>query len=129
MSGGKRKELVCGGGSTVRDLFAMGIMLDAVAQLLIYRLVHPGAALVIGPVLITLPYAASGSVAPASSAASVAVPSIESANIIMTAARLSTLNTGVFILGSFLSSCSSVQRSPARTTCLPTTSPPVTCRA
>jgi hypothetical protein len=35
----------------------MGIVLDAVAQLLIYRQVHPGAALVIGPVLIGFPYA------------------------------------------------------------------------
>jgi len=59
VSGGKRKEMVRSGWSTVRDLFAMGIMLDVVAQLLIYRRVHPGAALVIGPVLITLPYAMS----------------------------------------------------------------------
>lgn len=41
----------------VRDLLAIGISLDAVAQLLIYRQVHPGAAVVIGPVLICLPYA------------------------------------------------------------------------
>jgi hypothetical protein len=55
----KRKELVRSGWSTVRDLFAMGIMLDMAAQFLIYGQVHPGAALVIGPVLITLPYAMS----------------------------------------------------------------------
>ena len=35
----------------------MGIVLDAVAQLLIYGQVPPGAALVIGPVLICIPYA------------------------------------------------------------------------
>ncbi len=56
VSGEKRKELVHSGWSTVRDLVAMAIMLDAGAQLLIYRQVHPGAALVIGPVLIALPY-------------------------------------------------------------------------
>ena len=59
VGGAKRKEMVLSGWSTIRDLVAMGIMLDAVAQLLIYRQVHPGAAVVIGPVLITLPYAAS----------------------------------------------------------------------
>ena len=57
--GGKRKEMVRSGWSTVRDLLAIGILLDAVAQFLIYRQVHPGAALVIGPVLVTLPYATS----------------------------------------------------------------------
>ena len=57
--GGKRKEMVRSGWSTVRDLLAIGILLDAVAQFLIYRQVHPGAALVIGPVLVTFPYATS----------------------------------------------------------------------
>jgi hypothetical protein len=52
-----RKELVRSGWTAIRDLVAMGIVLDAVAQLLIYRQVHPGAALVIGPMLIGLPYA------------------------------------------------------------------------
>jgi hypothetical protein len=41
----------------VRNLVAVGIVLDAVSQLLIYRQVHPGAALVIGPFMIGLPYA------------------------------------------------------------------------
>jgi hypothetical protein len=59
VSADKRREMILSGWSTIRDLMAMGIMLDAVAQLLIYREVHPGAALVIGPVLITLPYATS----------------------------------------------------------------------
>jgi len=35
----------------------MGIVLDAVAQLLIYRTGAPGAALLIGPFMIGLPYA------------------------------------------------------------------------
>ena len=52
-----RKELLRSGLESVRDLVAMGIILDAISQLLIYRQVHPGAALVVGPVLICTPYA------------------------------------------------------------------------
>jgi hypothetical protein len=52
-----RKELLRSGLEAVRNLVAMGIILDAISQLLIYRQVHPGAALVVGPVLIGLPYA------------------------------------------------------------------------
>ena len=51
-----RREYVRTGLSTVRDLVAFGIILDVVAQLLIFRQVHPGAALVVGPVLIATPY-------------------------------------------------------------------------
>ncbi len=54
-----RKASLRNGLAVVRDLVAVGIVLDAVAQLLIYRQVHPGAAVVIGPVLICLPYAIS----------------------------------------------------------------------
>jgi hypothetical protein len=57
LGGGNRRDMVRSGWAAVRDLVAMGIVLDAVAQLLIYRQVHPGAALVIGPVLIGFPYA------------------------------------------------------------------------
>lgn len=52
-----RQELLRSGLRAVRNLVAVGIVLDAIAQLLIYRQVHPGAAVVIGPVLICLPYA------------------------------------------------------------------------
>jgi hypothetical protein len=52
-----RKELLRSGLESVRDLVAMGIILDAISQLLIFRQVHPGAALVVGPVLICTPYA------------------------------------------------------------------------
>jgi hypothetical protein len=45
--------------ASVRDLVAVAILLDVVAQLLIFRMVHPGAALLLGPVLIALPYATS----------------------------------------------------------------------
>jgi len=62
MGGQDRKELLRSGLSAVRDLVAVGIVLDAVAQLLIYGEVHPGAALLIGPVLICLPYAAARAV-------------------------------------------------------------------
>lgn len=56
---GNRGELLRSGLSAIRNLVAMGIVLDAVAQLLIYKELHPGAALVIGPVLICVPYALS----------------------------------------------------------------------
>jgi hypothetical protein len=45
------------GVATIRDIVAIGIILDVVAQFLIFRQVRPGAALLIGPVLITAPYA------------------------------------------------------------------------
>jgi hypothetical protein len=57
MGGVNRRELLRSGLATVRDLVAIAIVLDAVSQLLIYREVHPGAALVVGPVLISVPYA------------------------------------------------------------------------
>jgi hypothetical protein len=53
----KRGELLRGGFAAVGHLLAMGILLDAVAQQLIYKEIHPGAALLIGPVLICFPYA------------------------------------------------------------------------
>jgi hypothetical protein len=45
--------------AAVSTLLAVGIILDAVFQLVIYKAVHPGAALVIGPILICVPYALS----------------------------------------------------------------------
>ena len=54
---GQRLALLRNGLYVVRDLIAMGIVLDAIAQGLIYGEIHPGAALVIGPVLICIPYA------------------------------------------------------------------------
>jgi hypothetical protein len=47
-------------GESVRDLaniVMLGILLDAVSQWFIIGVVHPGAALLVGPVLIALPYA------------------------------------------------------------------------
>ena len=40
----------------IRNLLAMGIIADVVFQLVLYREAHPGAALVVGPILICLPY-------------------------------------------------------------------------
>ena len=57
----KRKELLRSGMTAIGHLLAIGILLDAVAQLLIYKQIHPGAALVIGPVLVCGPYASARS--------------------------------------------------------------------
>jgi hypothetical protein len=54
-----RRELLRSGVAAVRNLVAMGIVLDSISQLLIYHEVHPGAALLVGPALICLPYALS----------------------------------------------------------------------
>jgi hypothetical protein len=45
--------------ASVRDLVAVAILLDVASQLLIFRRVNPFAALLLGPVLIGLPYASS----------------------------------------------------------------------
>ena len=45
--------------ASVRNLVLVAILLDVIAQFLIFRMVHPGAALLHGPVLIALPYATS----------------------------------------------------------------------
>lgn len=52
-----RREYLRTGLAAIRDLVAIGILLDVVAQYLIFRQIHPGAALVVGPVLIATPYA------------------------------------------------------------------------
>jgi hypothetical protein len=51
-----RGELVRTGFETVVNLLLMGILLDASFQWVILGVSHPGAALVVGPVLIVLPY-------------------------------------------------------------------------
>ncbi len=52
-----RGELVRTGFETVANLVLMGILMDAVFQWVILGVSHPGAALVVGPVLIGGPYA------------------------------------------------------------------------
>ena len=56
---GRRGELLRSGASAIRNLLAAGIILDVVFQLVLYRSVHPGAAVLIGPILIGVPYALS----------------------------------------------------------------------
>ena len=53
---GRRRELLRSGVAAIRNLLAMGIMADVVFQLVLYREAHSGAALVVGPILICLPY-------------------------------------------------------------------------
>jgi hypothetical protein len=55
----ERRGLLKSALASVRDLVAIAILLDCVAQLLIFRIIHPAAALLLGPVLIAAPYAAS----------------------------------------------------------------------
>ncbi len=54
-----RRELLRSGLNTIGSLLAAGIILDVVFQLVIYGQVHPGAAVVVGPILICIPYATS----------------------------------------------------------------------
>jgi hypothetical protein len=56
---GRRRELLRSGVAAIRNLVALGIIMDIVFQLIIYHSVHPGAAVVIGPILICFPYALS----------------------------------------------------------------------
>ncbi len=56
---GRRRELLRSGLAAIRNLLAAGIVLDLVFQLVLYRSVHPGAALLVGPILICAPYALS----------------------------------------------------------------------
>jgi len=53
---GLRGELMRSGFETVANLLLMGILLDSVFQWVILGASYPGAALVVGPVLIVLPY-------------------------------------------------------------------------
>jgi hypothetical protein len=52
-----RGELAREGFGTIVNLLLMGVLLDSVFQWLILGQSYPGAALVVGPVLITTPYA------------------------------------------------------------------------
>ena len=54
-----RRELIRRGFETVINLMLLGILMDAVFQWIILGVSHPGAALVVGPVLILVPYSIS----------------------------------------------------------------------
>jgi len=54
--GEHRRKLLRNALLSIRDLIAIAILLDMISQFLIFHYVRPGAALLVGPVLITLPY-------------------------------------------------------------------------
>jgi len=54
--GKRRRELLRSAFVSIRDLVAVAILLDVISQFLIFHEVRPGAALLVGPILITLPY-------------------------------------------------------------------------
>jgi hypothetical protein len=60
---GRRRELLRSAVAAIRNLLAAAIVLDMVFQLILYHSVHPGAALVVGPILICVPYAVSRALA------------------------------------------------------------------
>jgi hypothetical protein len=51
-----RGELLRSWFRSVESLVAIAILMDIISQYLIFRNVHPGAAVILGPVLISLPY-------------------------------------------------------------------------
>ncbi len=59
LGAGRRRELLRSGMVVIRNLLALGIIMDVVFQLVLYHSVHPGAALLVGPILICFPYALS----------------------------------------------------------------------
>jgi hypothetical protein len=52
-----RRQMLAQTARALANIVLVGILLDAVSQWLIFGVAHPGAALVIGPVLIGPPYA------------------------------------------------------------------------
>jgi hypothetical protein len=52
-----RRDLFRSAISSLRNLIALSILMDVISQILIFRQVRPGAALLVGPVLIGVPYA------------------------------------------------------------------------
>jgi hypothetical protein len=62
-AGGHRREMLRDGAAAIRNLLAAGIIMDLLFQMVLYRSVHPGAALLIGPIFICGPYALSRALA------------------------------------------------------------------
>lgn len=54
-----KRTLLLSALASIRDLVAMAILVDVISQVLIFRDIHPAAALLLGPMLIALPYATS----------------------------------------------------------------------
>jgi hypothetical protein len=57
--GAHRREMLRRMLASVRELVAVAILLGIISQFLIFREIHPGAAILLGPVLIGIPYAVS----------------------------------------------------------------------
>jgi hypothetical protein len=55
-AGGPLRALAQGGLARIANLLLMGILLDTIFQWVIFGVAHPGAAVVLGPVLIAGPY-------------------------------------------------------------------------
>jgi hypothetical protein len=53
---GCRKELLLQGLKAISNLLALGIIMDVVFQWVLYHEVHPGPAMVVGPLFISVPY-------------------------------------------------------------------------
>jgi|SRR5436305_8420542 len=51
-----RRDLLRSAFASIRNLLAIAIVLDVISQFLIFHEIRPGAALLVGPVLITAPY-------------------------------------------------------------------------
>jgi hypothetical protein len=54
-----KRTLLLSALASIRDFVAMAILVDVISQVLIFRNIHPAAALLLGPMLIALPYATS----------------------------------------------------------------------
>ena len=52
-----RRQMLAEAARSLANIVLIGILLDAISQWLILGIAHPGAALVVGPVLIGLPFA------------------------------------------------------------------------
>jgi len=61
LHGAHRPRLLRNMLASIRNLVGIAILADVGSQYLIFREIHPGAALLLGPVLITIPYALSRS--------------------------------------------------------------------
>jgi hypothetical protein len=55
----RKSDLLRHAFTSIRDLVSIAIILDVISQFLIFRQIHPAAALLLGPVLIAVPYAVS----------------------------------------------------------------------
>lgn len=59
----RKYDLLRNAFTSVRDLISIAVILDVISQFLILRRVHPAAALLLGPMLIAIPYALSRALA------------------------------------------------------------------